>query len=227
MHEEQPKPDVPMKTVAIWCTVCMLVVFVLSLVFAHVPEPMRRLGLRYALFGLFCGGGLAWLGRELGLSASRRLLIFGIACVALGGGHLGWVSFQQFRAERRAEIQRSPKQLAMLNMLENLSPDDETAEEYRQLKRDWDPQFESYLRYRLSGTGKWTGISALGFWVGEIILAAVLAGIMLSRGLPDAIQNMAATNNTTTSVSEAVDNRHNESNHMTGEQTANGDEAVL
>lgn len=154
-------------------------VLILSLLFAHAPQPLKRLGLSYAIFGVVCGAVLGWFAKDRKLSFTKGLAFASVLIVSAGGIHIGWVSYQQFKTVRAKQLQEDPKQLAMLNMMEKMA-DETTAKELRKRRREMQPQFPDYLAFRVSGLGKLSAPWPLIFWVGELLLASILAaGIVL------------------------------------------------
>lgn len=164
---------------AIWLVVSAILVVVFSLVVAHAPQPFKRLGLTYAAFGLMSGLFLRWFAGEQQLSTSVKLgVIAGLFTIA-GSINIGWQSFIQFAEVRANELREHPEQLAMLNMMKSLSGE-EASEEYESRRRELQPEFVDYLRFRVSQLGAWQPSSAIAFWSAEVLIAAVLSGLIVS-----------------------------------------------
>jgi F0F1-type ATP synthase assembly protein I len=166
----------------IWIVGSCLLVLILSLLFAHAPQPLKRLGLSYAIFGILCGAVLGWFAKDRKLSFTKGLAFSSVLIVFAGGGHISWVSYQQFKAVRAKQLQEDPKQLAMLNMMEKMA-DETTATELQERRRGLQPQFLDYLTFRVSSFGKWSSPWPLIFWLGELLLASILAVWVVLRSV--------------------------------------------
>ncbi|QDT34065.1 hypothetical protein Mal48_33240 [Thalassoglobus polymorphus] len=155
----------------------------LSLIFAHAPVPFRRLGILYAAFGVACGAGLKWFMRELSLKRTPLLTVLAVLIVFTGGGHLGWVSYQNLKSVRTEMRQQYSEQLAMLNFVEGAA-DEETKKEFDKLRREFDPAFGDYLEFRVSPLGSWKAPWPLLLWLGELTIASAIAVWILTREPP-------------------------------------------
>ncbi len=151
----------------------------MSLIFAHAPIPFRRLGIFYAAFGFACGVGLKWLMRELSLKRTPILTVLVVLIVFTGGGHLGWVSYQNLKTVRTEMRQQYSEQLAMLNFVEGAA-DEETKKEFDKLRREFNPAFGDYLAFRVSLLGSWKAPWPLLLWLGELTIASAIAAWILN-----------------------------------------------
>lgn len=171
---------VNVRTFLVWLLGSLLLVLVLALAFAHLPQPFKRLVLAYGLFGIACGLGMEWLARERKLIVNWTVIVAAALLVGLGGAYAGWTGYQQLKATRAAELKQDPQQLAMLNMLESISQ--ETGlEQHQKLRRKLQPQFQDYLAFRTSSLGDWPPPWPSLFWGAELSLAAVLAGATIFK----------------------------------------------
>lgn len=189
-----------LKAILIWCSGSCLLVLILSLVFAHLPQEFKRLGLSYAVFGIVCGWGMGWIAQERKLTVTRLLIMLSVVIVLAGGCYVGWTGAQQFRQVRGEQLRQDPKQLAMLKMLENIAKET-GSEDHEKMRRKLEPEFSDYLAFRVSGLGKWAAPWPLIFWGGEVCLAAVLAGFSLRQSTG---QKRSSETAETTYDSEAI-----------------------
>ena len=148
------------------------------------------------MFGILSGIALSWIAKDRQLTFTKGVACSAILIVSAGGIHIGWVSYQQFKAVREKQLQDAPKQLAMLNMMEKMA-DDATALELRKRRREMQPQFMDYLAFRLSRIGKWSTPWPLVFWSGELILATSLATGIIFRSIGAKAENQLLQNQTT------------------------------
>ena len=166
----------------LWSLSSLGIVLALAIAFAYAPQPMRRIGLTYVIFGALSGMAFGRLAREFELDRSRILPLVSFVVVLIGGTQLAWASFQQLKDARSQQIENDPDQLAMLNLAEELASDDpELADHYRQERRELEPQFRDYLNFRYSKLGQWGKQLSVVFWSLELICAATLASLMVWR----------------------------------------------
>jgi len=160
----------------------------LSLGFAHAPQPFRRLGLSYAVFGIVCGLAMKWFATEQQVRFSLGLAVVAVLIVTGGGIHIGVQSYMKLQEVRAEELRKDPKQLAMLNMMKNIGGE-KVVEEYEQRRRGLQPEFADYLSFRVSQLGEWNPPWPLVFWIGEIFIAAAIAGglIFQARNVQSAL----------------------------------------
>lgn len=158
-----------------WLLVSAILVFILSLGFAHAPQPFRRLGLSYAVFGIVCGLAMKWFATEQQVRFSLSLALVAALLVAGGGIHIGAQSYMKLKAVRAEELRQDPEQLAMLNMMKNIGGE-KVAGEYEQRRRTLQPEFADYLSFRVSQLGEWNHPWPLAFWIGEVFTASLITG---------------------------------------------------
>ena len=173
------------KHLLLWVSVSLVLALAIALVAAHAPPPMRRIGLTYGIYGLLTGWLMGYAACEFSLHRSVFLSFAGSAFILIGGGQVGWSSYQQLQATRAAEIKENPKQLAILNMVEKISETDtQFSESYEKERRRLQPQFDDYLQLRYSEIIKvqspWPWVA----WIAELLLAASLGGWILWRTSP-------------------------------------------
>ncbi|MEW4490359.1 hypothetical protein AB1L42_19900 [Thalassoglobus sp. JC818] len=166
----------------LWSLSSLGIVLALAIAFAYAPQSMRRIGLIYLIFGVLSGMAFGRLAREFELNRSRFLPVIAFVVVLIGGTQLAWASFQQLKAARSQQIENDPEQLAMLNLAEEMASDDpELVERYRQERRNLQPRFNDYLKFRYSKIGKSAENLSIVFWSLELICAATLASLMVWR----------------------------------------------
>jgi len=160
-----------------WLIVAALATLVLSLIAANVPQAARKLILQYGLFGLVTGFALGRIAAQLIPQQKWNPMIITAIFVAAGGANIGWVSFQEFVEVRKQLASKEADQLAALNMAEDLARaqnDLQALQSYQKAREEYFPTFATYLEHRTSGFGKSSATWAKPFWIGELILAAVL-----------------------------------------------------
>lgn len=163
----------------LWLLAGALAAGVLSTTASQVPPEFRKLVLLYAIFGAACGFVLAWLAKELHPRAGWFRFATAAILTMAGAAALGWLSYRQFHKIRHTH--EGAASLKMIRGVLEATNDPKDMENFEEHRRLYDPLFSDYLAYRVSDLGKWPAPLPTLFWISEIALAGVLAGVIVRR----------------------------------------------